>query len=163
MTSWTEFAGVAPRVSAIFSRRHAAAGNLCLLGTTRRDGYPRISPIEPRLFEGQLWLVGMPGTVKFADLGRDPRFCLNTATVDPEVGDGDAKLWGVVYQVDDVDLRRRWADALYTDTGFDLRGQRLEPFFAADITGAAAVEVRDGHMDVVIWKPSSGETVVRKH
>lgn len=41
--------------------------------------------MEPRVFEGQLWLVGMSGTTKFNDLARDPRFCLHTATVDPEV------------------------------------------------------------------------------
>ncbi len=163
MTSWTEFAGAAPRIAATFVRRHNATGNLCLLGTTRRDGYPRISPIEPRLYEGHLWLVGMPGTVKFRDLRRDPRFCLHTATTDPQVGDGDAKLWGEVYQVDDVDLQRRWTAALYADTGFDLRGQDLKPFFAARITGASAVEVGGGHLDVVIWKPGSGETMVRKH
>lgn len=45
----------------------------------------------------------------------------------------------------------------------DLRGQRLDPFFAADITGASAVEVGGGHMDVMIWKPGEGETVLRKH
>ncbi|MEV5647000.1 pyridoxamine 5'-phosphate oxidase family protein [Nocardia sp. NPDC052254] len=163
MTDWTEFAGVAPRIAATFLRRHGATGNLCLLGTTRRDGYPRISPIEPRLFDGRLWLVGMPGTVKFQDLRRDPRFCLHTATIDPQVGDGDAKLWGLVHQVDDADLQRRWAAALYADTGFDLRGQQLDPFLAADITGASAVEVGAGHLDVVIWKPGGGETVVRKH
>ena len=105
----------------------------------------------------------MPGTVKFRDLRRDPRFCLHTATIDPQVTDGDAKLWGVVYQVDDADLQRGWAEALYADTGFDLRGQHLDPFFAADITGASAVEVGDGHMDVVSWKPDTGETAVRKH
>ncbi|WP_255535530.1 hypothetical protein [Nocardia sp. BSTN01] len=37
------------------------------------------------------------------------------------------------------------------------------PFFAADITGASAVEVGGGHMDVVTRKPAEGETVVRKH
>jgi Fe-S oxidoreductase len=94
MATWRQFTEAAPRISAIFARRHAAAGNLCMLATLRADGSPRISPIEPRVFEGELWLVGMPGTTKFRDLGRDPRFCLHTATVDPEVGDGDAKLWG---------------------------------------------------------------------
>ncbi|AHH18908.1 pyridoxamine 5'-phosphate oxidase-like protein [Nocardia nova SH22a] len=163
MTNWTEFAAAAPRIAETFVRRHSATGDLCLLGTTRRDGYPRISPLEPRLFEERLWLVGMPGTMKFRDLLRDPRFCLHTATADPQVTDGDAKLWGVVYQVDDADLQRRWAEALYIDTGFDLRGEHLDPFFAADITGASAVEVGGGHMDVVIWKPGAGETVVRKH
>jgi GNAT superfamily N-acetyltransferase len=35
------------------------------------------------------------------DLGRDPRFSLHTATIDPNVTDGDAKLWGRTEHVDD--------------------------------------------------------------
>jgi hypothetical protein len=47
-----------------------------MLATLRSDGFPRISPMEPRIFEDQLWLPGMPGNTKFRDLARDPRFCL---------------------------------------------------------------------------------------
>ncbi len=163
MTTWKEFTERAPRIAAIFTRRHAATGNLCLLATLRSDGYPRISPIEPRIFEDQLWIVGMPRTTKFSDLGRDPRFCLHTATVDAEVTDGDAKLWGVVDDVQDKALHQRFAAALFDDTGLDLRGQDFDHFYAADLTGASAVEVGGGHMDITIWKPGKPERVVRKH
>ncbi|MBF6331238.1 pyridoxamine 5'-phosphate oxidase family protein [Nocardia transvalensis] len=163
MTTWIEFTKSAPRISAIFLRRHTATKNLCLLATTRADGYPRISPLEPRLFEDELWLVGMPDTRKFDDLRRDPRFCLHTATVDTQVSDGDAKLFGVVRDVRDEDLQQRWAQALYDETGFDLRGHTFDPFFAADITGASAVEVGDDYLEVIIWKPDRGEYSVRKH
>jgi hypothetical protein len=163
MTTWREFTQAAPRIAAVFARRHAATGNLCMLATLRSDGFPRISPIEPRPFEEHLWLVGMPGTTKFRDLSRDPRFCLHTATIDPEVTDGDAKLWGVVNDVPDQALHQRFATALFEETGFDLRGQDFDHFFAADLTGASAVEISDGHMDVTIWKPGEPERVVRKH
>jgi hypothetical protein len=163
MTTWSELRDAAPRIAAIFGRRHAATGHLCMLATLRSDGYPRISPIEPAIFEGELWLVGMPGTTKFQDLGRDPRFCLHTATVDTQVTEGDAKLWGVVRDVPDRDLHRRWAVALFEETGFDLRSQEFDRFYAADLTGASAVEVGDGHMDVTIWRPGRPEWVVRKH
>ncbi len=163
MTTWSEFTEAAPRIAAIFTRRHAATGGLCLLATLRSDGFPRISPIEPRMFEGQLWLVGMPDTTKFRDLGRDPRFCLHTATVDTEVTDGDAKLWGVVHDVPDKALHQRFATALFDETGFDLRGQEFDHFYAAELTGASTVEVGDGHLDVTIWKPGDAERVVRKH
>ena len=163
MTTWMQFADAAPRISEIFVRRHAAAGNLCLLATLRADGFPRISPIEPRIFEGQLWLVGMPGTTKFRDLARDPRFCMHTATVDTQVTDGDAKLWGVVRNVPDTALHQRFAEDLFAQSGFDLRGQEFDPFYAADIASASSVEVADGHMDVTIWKPGQPERVVRKH
>ena len=42
-----------------------------MLATLRSDGFPRISPLEPRMFEGQFWLGGMPNTLKFRDLSTD--------------------------------------------------------------------------------------------
>jgi len=163
MTTWREFTEAAPRIAEIFARRHAAAKKLCMLATLRSDGYPRISPMEPRIFEDQLWLMGMPGTTKFRDLDRDPRFCLHTATVDTEVTDGDAKLWGVVVDVQDKALHQRFAEDLFEDIGLDLRGQEFDTFYAADINAASSVEVGGGHMDVTIWKVGEAERVVRKH
>ena len=163
MTSWDEFAAQAPHIAEIFVRRHTAVGNLCLLGTLRPDGAPRVSPMEPKLFEGELWLVGMPHTAKFADLLRDPRYELHTATVDTHVADGDAKVWGTVEDVHDTGLHARFADDLYEQTGFDLRGETFEHFFRADVSGASSVEVLDDHLDITTWRAGSAERVTRKH
>jgi len=163
MLDWSELAEVAPRIAEIFTRRHAATGRLCMLGTLRADGFPRISPMEPALFEGQLWIGGMPGTAKFRDLLRDPRFTLHTATVDTQVSDGDAKVWGAVEDVQDEALHQRYAEALFQETRFDLRGQKFDHFFKALLVGASAVEVGDGHMDVTVWNEGRSERVVRKH
>jgi hypothetical protein len=162
MTAWKDFVTAAPHIAEIFDRRHAAAGKLCLLATTRSDGYPRISPMEPRVFAGELLLVGMPGTTKFADLRRDPRFCLHTATVDTQVTDGDAKLFGTVRHLPDPALHQAFAEAVFAEIGLDLRGQTFHDFFAADITGASSVEVAGGHLDITIWRPGEAERVVRK-
>lgn len=162
MVTWSEFAGEAPHIAEIFRRRHRATGNLCLLATLRSDGYPRISPLEPRIFEDHLVLVGMPDTHKFRDLGRDPRFNLHTATVDTQVGDGDAKLWGLARDLQDAALHERFADDLFAESGFDLRGQRFEPFYVADLTGGSSLELVDGRLRITIWKPGEGERVVEK-
>lgn len=163
MATWSEFAAAAPHIASIFVRRHAAAGNLCLLATLRKDGSPRISPMEPRVFDGDLVLVGMPGTTKFRDLARDPRFSLHTATVDTQVREGDAKVWGTVSDQPDAERHRRFAEALYAETGLDLRGQPLEPFYVADVQGASSVEVDGDHLDITVWQQGSAERVVRKH
>jgi hypothetical protein len=105
--------------------------------------------MEPRFFENQLWIGGMPGTAKLEDLVRDPRFALHTATVDTQVTDGDAKVWGTVDDVHDDALHQRYADALFADAGLDLRG----------LTFA----VGGGHMDVTMWREGGTERVVRKH
>ncbi|MCE5288477.1 MAG: pyridoxamine 5'-phosphate oxidase family protein [Nocardiaceae bacterium] len=163
MATWQEFEQQAPHISALFRRRHAATGNLCFLGTLMKDGSPRISPMEPWMFEGQLWLVGMPGTTKFADLARDPRFTLHTASADPKVTEGDAKLSGTVHNVDDPEQQKRWLQDMFERTGHDFRGEVFEQFLAADITSASSVEVADDHLDITVWKDGRPEYVVRKH
>lgn len=159
MGTWAEFEKDAPHVAEVFRRRHAATGNLCMLATLRADGAPRISPMEPRILDDHLVLVGMPGTSKFRDLGRDPRFCLHTATVDPHVGDGDAKLWGQVVDLQDAGFHERFAQDLFDEIGMDLRGQAFEPFYVADLTSASCLEMGDGHLRVTIWKAGEGERV----
>lgn len=162
MLAWDEFAAGAPHIAEVFVRRHTATGKLCLLSTLRSDGYPRISPVEPRIFEGHLTLVGMPGTTKFRDLERDPRFCLHTATVDTYVTDGDAKLWGRAENLQDTELHERFATDLYDETGMDLRGLRFDPFFVADLTGASSVETDEAGLKITIWRPGEGEQIVIK-
>jgi hypothetical protein len=162
MVSWREFRDEAPSIAEIFARRHAATGKLCLLATLRSDGYPRISPIEPRVFEDQLVLVGMPGTTKFRDLSRDPRFNLHTATVDAYVSDGDVKLWGLARNVQDLGLHARFAEDLFTESGMDLRGQVFDPFFVADLTGGSSIEAAGNELVITIWRPGEGERTVRK-
>ncbi|TCJ93151.1 pyridoxamine 5'-phosphate oxidase family protein [Nocardia alba] len=163
MTTWSQFTEEAPSIAAVFQRRHQATGKLCMLATLRADGSPRISPIEPMVFEDMLVLAGMPNTRKFDDLARDPRFCLHTATVDTRVSDGDAKLFGTVTDLQDETVHARFAQKLFDDSGFDIRGERFDHFYVADLTGASTVEVDDDHLDITVWKPGAGETVVRKH
>jgi hypothetical protein len=160
--TWDLFAAEAPHIAEIFVRRHAATGNLCMLGTLRSDGYPRISPLEPRIVAGHLAIVGMQGTTKFRDLGRDPRFTLHTATVDTRVSDGDAKVWGRAVNLQDTELHKRFADELYEESGFDLRSEKFDPFYVADLTGASSLEVAGDQLLITIWEPGEGEREVHK-
>lgn len=69
------------------------------LATLRRDGSPRISGIETKFEDGELWLGMMPGSVKAADLRRDARLALHSPTVDTPEDDpsswaGEAKITG---------------------------------------------------------------------
>src|SRR5215213_8253478 len=81
------------------------------LATLRRDGSPRISGIEMHFVAGEPWLAGMPGSVKFTDLRRDPRFALHSGSAEPDAFTADAKLNGHATQVLDDDERRRFAAA----------------------------------------------------
>jgi Pyridoxamine 5'-phosphate oxidase len=43
------------------------------LGTVRRDGAPRISPVEAHIVDGHLMLVMVAVSQTLRDLARDPR------------------------------------------------------------------------------------------
>lgn len=77
------------------------------IATLRKDGSPRISGIEVEFSGGDVWLGMMPGSLKAADVRRDPRLALHSASVDPVEGDesgwpGDAKLAGRAVEVPDA-------------------------------------------------------------
>jgi hypothetical protein len=98
MTAWQEVERAAPefalRVRALFdAHRHKT------IATLRADGSPRISGIETAFDDGELVFGSMTNARKGADLRRDPRFALHSATVDPIQGaeakwPGEAKISG---------------------------------------------------------------------
>jgi hypothetical protein len=69
------------------------------IATLQADGSPRISGIEVSFDDGQLAFGSMRNARKGADLRRDPRFAVHSATVDPVEGaeaqwPGEAKISG---------------------------------------------------------------------
>ena len=49
---------------------------------------------------------------------------------------GDVKIWARVVDHRDEALHKRFADDLFERSGMDLRGERFDPFFVADLAGA---------------------------
>ena len=100
MTAWSDVEAAEPefarRVQELFdARKHKT------IATLRADGSPRISGIEAVFKDGRLTFGSMPHARKGADLLRDPRFALHSATVDPVEGSeatwpGEAKISGWV-------------------------------------------------------------------
>src|SRR3984885_6596523 len=98
MAAWQDVEQAEPefaqRVRALFDAyRHKT------IATLRADGSPRISGIEAAFGDGQLEFGSMVNARKGADLHRDPRFALHSATVDPVEGSeaqwpGEAKISG---------------------------------------------------------------------
>lgn len=98
MTAWKDVERAEPefaqRVRVLFDRRRHKT-----IATLRADGSPRISGIEVAFEDGELAFGSMPNARKGADLGRDPRFALHSATIDPVEGaeaqwPGEAKISG---------------------------------------------------------------------
>jgi hypothetical protein len=98
MTAWHDVEQAAPELAASV-RALFDAHKHKTIATLRADGAPRISGIEAVFQDGELTFGSMPGARKGADLRRDPRFALHSATVDPVDGaeaewPGEAKIAG---------------------------------------------------------------------
>jgi hypothetical protein len=104
---WDEFAGACPELASLGEER-LRARELCLVGTLRRNGYPRISPVEPEFVDGELMLGMMWRSPKALDLLRDPRCVVHSVVSDRMGTEGDFKLYGRALDVQDAKRRARY-------------------------------------------------------
>lgn len=109
LLTWRDVELGAPEIARLGMARLASA-RMALLGTLRRDGSPRISPIEPYIAGGQLLIGAMAWSAKTGDLRRDPRYVLHSVVTAPDSGEGELKLYGLAVEAD-PDLRTAAADA----------------------------------------------------
>jgi hypothetical protein len=112
--TWGELETGAPAIARLGRERLDAAG-LALLGTLRKDGSPRISPVEPHVVGGELLFGAMSWSGKAKDLLRNARCALHSVVCDPDNPDGELKLYGRVREVEDDELRNRPAGAWWVE------------------------------------------------
>jgi len=155
---WEEFDRAVPSLARIASDRLIAPGVL-LVVTIRRDGTPRLSPVEPLLLDGDLWLSMMWQSRKAGDLQRDPRVLIHSITTRPAEPEPEIKLRGHAVAVDNPQLRRRYCEQV------DVLGWRpIEPYFhlfRIDIADTSYVRYApNGDQHVARW-PAGVEFVRR--
>ena len=149
---WRDLEAAAPEIARLGKERFDRA-RVALLGTLRKDGSPRISPVEPYLTQGHLLFGAMSWSLKRRDLLRDPRCVLHSAISDPDGGEGELKLYGRAVEADDQ-IRERcqgwWSE----------RPADAATVFALDIEQAAFVswDTERGQMIVQRWSPERSFT-----
>src|SRR5258708_8409738 len=87
------FAREQPRFGGRGDRLPAGPG-VVLFATIRRDGTPRLSPVEPLFWRADLWLSMGWDTRKTLDLQRDPRLLVHNVITDREGSTGEYKVRG---------------------------------------------------------------------
>jgi hypothetical protein len=143
MPSWSEFEAEAPELAARVRERLDAHGHKTI-ATIRRDGSPRISGTETEFTGGELWIGSMRDALKARDLQRDPRFALHSASEDPDVWTGDAKVAGVAEEVSE-------ADATSHRYRLDLR----------EVSTVGLDEARK-HLIIEVWRPGQGVRTIKR-
>jgi predicted pyridoxine 5'-phosphate oxidase superfamily flavin-nucleotide-binding protein len=152
---WDGFKQAAPELAERAEQLFEKAG-VVLVGTVRKDGSPRISPVEALVTGGELYLGMMWRSFKALDLLRDPRCTVHNAIRDRFASEGEFKLHGRAVDVEDLEERTRYGDALYKKIGWKPEEPKFH-LFSIDIE-SAALFVADGNARLVKrWR--AGESV----
>jgi nitroimidazol reductase NimA-like FMN-containing flavoprotein (pyridoxamine 5'-phosphate oxidase superfamily) len=154
VSSWGEIEQIAPELAGR-ARALLDAHVHKTLATVRADGSPRISGLEAKFIDGELWFGSMPGSRKSDDLARDPRFALHSGSIDPPGWEGDAKLAGVVEEVEDPVRKRAIFDAMGADPeqiGLDSK------LYRADVREVAVTRLAAAKDELAIdfWSEAGG-------
>jgi hypothetical protein len=142
---WDELERAAPELAGR-GRERLEQARVALLGTLRRDGAPRISPVEPHLSGGHLLFGAMAWTLKARDLLRDPRCVLHSAVTGPDAGEAELKLYGHAFE----------ADAAVRDACTDGWWSARPP------DDAAVFELAIEEATLIEWDLGAGELMVRR-
>jgi pyridoxamine 5'-phosphate oxidase-like protein len=157
---WDDLQERQPRLGAIAHERLITPGVLQVV-TIRADGTPRLSPVEPFVLDGELWLSMMLGSRKAADLQRDPRVLVHSIVTGPSGEEGELKLRGVTREVTDEPTQRRYAEAVSEALPWSPEVGRFH-LFAVDIHQVTYLRYDNASGDqyLVLWPP--GRETVRR-
>lgn len=156
MVTWGAFEEAAPPLAAIARARFEDPG-LVLVGTLRRGGWPRISPVEPLILDGRLYLGMMWRSMKALDLRRDPRCVVHSVVSAGGGGEvtegsaGDVKVYGRGLETTDADELDRYGEALFARIGWRPAGEFH--LFAVDIDEVGYFRVEGTMHRVWHWRP----------
>jgi hypothetical protein len=127
------------------------------LGTVRKDGGPRVNPVEVHFVGGELTHALLPTSVKAGDLLRDPRAYLHTPVLDAALGrPGEFKLRAHALSIEDEGLVAAVQDAIEARSGW--RPPADWRFFRQEIESAAFHEFDEATKAHVLkrWTPERG-------
>lgn len=153
---WADFEETVPELAALGRERIEQFG-FVFLGTIRRDGGPRVNPVEAFIVEGHLALSMIWRSLKALDLLRDPRLYLHTPILERDRGTpGEFKLRGRALPLEDAPVRAALADTLERESGY--RPPERWHLFTVDVEAAAfhLYDPEDSLQHLTRWTPERG-------
>jgi predicted pyridoxine 5'-phosphate oxidase superfamily flavin-nucleotide-binding protein len=149
---WAEVEARQPRLAAL-GREKLGGPGVVLVGTVRADGSPRITPVEPFFWEGELWLTMGLDSWKARDLIRDPRILVHSIVTSPDGRSGEYKVRGRAAREDDSALNDAAAAAVASEKDYRPVPGRFH-LFRVDIDDIAFVRWgEDNDQYVTRWPP----------
>jgi hypothetical protein len=150
---WGEFASASPELAGLGEER-LRAKELCLVGTLRKNGWPRISPVEPEFVGSELMLGMMWQSPKALDLARDSRLVVHSVVSNRDGKEGDFKLYGRAVDVQDPERRAAYRATIKARIDWEPAEPEYH-LFAVDIESAGFVTFADPRYGLA-WDPERG-------
>ncbi len=149
MPGWNEIERAASELATSVRERFDAHPHK-VLATLRADGSPRLSGIEVTFKDGELWLGMMKGSRKSLDLRRDPRLELHSATADPALSGGDARIAGRAVEVTEPGAMA----SLVAGDERHAAGPPAGDVYRVDVVGVVLVRIGDppDHLVIKSWR-----------
>jgi Pyridoxamine 5'-phosphate oxidase len=150
---WSDLERLQPRLAEVGRARLLGPG-VVLVATIRADGTPRVSPVEPFVLDGVLWLSMMWQSRKAADLLRDPRILVHSVITGRDGGEGEFKVRGRARHEQDRRACLRFAQAVEANLGWYPEPEHSH-LFAVSIDQVTYIryESDTGDQYVATWPP----------
>jgi hypothetical protein len=156
--SWAGFEAQAPDLASRVAARFAAHPHH-VVGTVAGDGRPRLWGSNIYLAGGEMWFGAMPGSLRVADLGRDPRVAVHSAPLSENLEGGDARVEGVATVLD------RNASTEWMSSHLQVPGGSGRPDGDVVLVALGRVvltEVRGDMLEMSVWEPGGGVRIVQR-
>jgi hypothetical protein len=114
---WIDFEAKNEDLSALVRAKLIEPG-LVMVATIRSDGSPRVSPVNPHVWDGDLCLSLASMTRKAADVRRDPRILVHNAVTRWDGADGELKVRATARAETDASALDNFAAAVKERTGW---------------------------------------------
>ena len=150
--NWAQLHREAPELAEEGTKRFTEQ-LLGLLGTIRKDGAPRICPIEVILAGGELCMGMAPSSRKAQDLRRDSRCTVHTVVTHRNGKEGEFKVSGRVREIDDESLFDAFADAMQEKVGWRPKF-KIGFFVHLDISSASYA--LSPSQELMMWSKQTG-------
>ncbi|MBK8316143.1 MAG: pyridoxamine 5'-phosphate oxidase family protein [Acidobacteria bacterium] len=154
---WDEFKAFAPGLAETGEKLFERLG-VVLVGTIRKDGSPRISPVERALAGGELYLGDDAESLKAQDLLRDGRCTIHNVISDKNAPEGEFKVNGVARNVLDDAERRLYCDELKKKMGWSPEGMPFH-LFAVQVQSAGLFQTPSDQMGRIVRRWRAGGQV----
>ncbi len=157
---WHEFETQQPALASIGTQKLTGPG-VVLVATIRRDGSPRVSPVEPLLWDGDLWLCMGLGSRKAADLRRDIRILVHSIVTSRNGQDGEYKLRGIAVEEPDAATQAGYAQQVAARLGWQPEPGKFH-LFRVDLDDITYIRWDDATNDQYVTRWPAGTEFVRR-